>query len=59
MKICRQRERVLANFLESADAKALLETMPTPEQLMPAITVEEMQKTLSSGKEQQSYGRTQ
>jgi hypothetical protein len=40
--------RLLANCLESADAKAFFETMPTPEQLKPAITVEEMQNAISS-----------
>jgi len=42
--------RLLADSLESADAKAFLETMPTAEQLMPAITVEEMQTTLISSR---------
>jgi hypothetical protein len=39
--------RLLANCLESADAKAFLETMPTPAQLMPAITMEEMHEALN------------
>ena len=41
-----------------ADAKAFFETMPTPEQLMPAITVEEMQHALNSSNGRIS-GRTQ
>jgi hypothetical protein len=43
--------RLLAVGLESTDARALLENMPTPEQLMPSFTVEEIQNTLNPGKE--------
>jgi hypothetical protein len=42
--------RLLATGLESTDARALLEGMPTPEQLVPSLTVEEIQKGLNSGK---------
>jgi hypothetical protein len=41
---------IVANGLESAEAKAFLETMPTAAQLMQAITVEEMQKVVISNK---------
>ena len=51
--------RLLAAGLESADAKAFLETMPTAEQLMPPITVEEMQNALNSTKGRAISGRTQ
>jgi hypothetical protein len=32
--------------LESADAKTFLEAMPTPDRLIPAVTVDEIQKVL-------------
>jgi hypothetical protein len=41
------RTKLMAGALESPDAKAFLETMPTPEQLMPAVTVEEVRKLLA------------
>jgi hypothetical protein len=37
---------LVAEGLTSADAKAFLESMPTPAQLMPVVTVEEIQKQL-------------
>jgi hypothetical protein len=40
--------RLLADCLESAEARAFLEDMPTAEQLVPLITVEEIQKALPS-----------
>jgi hypothetical protein len=42
--------RLFADGLESAEAKAFLEAMPTAEQLVPLITVEEIQKALPSRK---------
>jgi hypothetical protein len=41
--------RLFADCLESAEAKAFLEAMPSAEQLVPLITVEEIQKALPSG----------
>jgi hypothetical protein len=41
------RTQLMAGALESPDAKAFLEAMPTPEQLMPAVTVEEVRKLLA------------
>jgi hypothetical protein len=38
--------RLLADGLETTAAKAFLESMPAPEQLMPVITVAEIQKQL-------------
>jgi hypothetical protein len=38
--------RLVADGLESAEARAFLDSMPTAEQLMPALTVEEVQKQL-------------
>jgi hypothetical protein len=38
--------KLVAEGLTSADAKAFLESMPTPAQLMPVVTVEEIQKQL-------------
>jgi len=38
--------QLVAEGLTSDDAKAFLETMPTPAQLMPVVTVEEIQKQL-------------
>jgi hypothetical protein len=43
--------RLLADGLESAAAIAFLEAMPTPAQLMPVVTVEEIQKQLAPGEE--------
>jgi hypothetical protein len=40
--------RLLADGLETAAAKAFLESMPAPEQLMPVVTVAEIQKQLPS-----------
>jgi len=40
--------RLLADGLETAAAKAFLESMPAPEQLMPVFTVAEIQKQLPS-----------
>ena len=51
--------QLLANSLESADAKAFLEKMPTPEQLMPAIAVGEIQEALNSNQERRISGRVQ
>jgi hypothetical protein len=39
--------QLVAGGLTSADAKAFLESMPTPAQLMPVVTVEEIQKQLA------------
>jgi hypothetical protein len=39
--------RVLAGGLESAEAKAFLEAMPSAEQLVPAITVAEVQRAIA------------
>jgi hypothetical protein len=50
---------LLADCLESADAKSFFERMPTPEQLMPAITVEEVQTLLNSSRERRISERTQ
>jgi hypothetical protein len=38
--------RLLASDLESAEARAFLEAMPSAEQLMPAISVAEVQRAL-------------
>jgi hypothetical protein len=40
--------RLLADGLETASAKAFLESMPAPEHLMPVFTVAEIQKQLPS-----------
>ena len=40
--------QLLADGLTSADAKRFLETMRTPAELMPAVTVEEVQKLLGN-----------
>jgi hypothetical protein len=50
--------QLFADSLESADAKAFLEAMPTAEQLMPAITIDEMQYALNSSKERRISERT-
>jgi hypothetical protein len=39
--------RLLAGGLESAEAKAFLEAMPSADELMPAITVAEVQRALA------------
>ncbi len=39
--------QLLAGRLESAEAKAFLETMPTAEQLMPAITVADVRRVMA------------
>jgi hypothetical protein len=39
--------QLVADGLTSADAKAFLESMPSPAQLMPVVTVEEIQKQLA------------
>jgi len=41
--------QLVADRLTSADAKAFLESMPTPAQLMPPVTVREIQKQLGGG----------
>jgi hypothetical protein len=41
--------RLIAESLTSEDAKAFLESMPAPAQLMPVVTVEEVQKQLGLG----------
>jgi hypothetical protein len=51
--------KLFADSLESADAKAFLETMPTAEQLLPAVTIEEMQNALISSKARRISERTQ
>jgi hypothetical protein len=38
--------KLVADGLTSTDAKLFLESMPTPTQLMPVVTVEEIQKQL-------------
>jgi hypothetical protein len=40
--------RLLADGLESAEAKGFLESMPTPEQLIQHVTVEEIQSPRDS-----------
>jgi hypothetical protein len=40
--------QLVADGLESADAKAFLEAMPAPAQLMPVVTVEDVQKQLGA-----------
>jgi hypothetical protein len=39
--------RLVADGLESVEAKAFLDSMPTAEQLMPVLSVEEIQKQLA------------
>ena len=51
--------KLFADSLEPADAKAFLEAMPTAEQLLPAITIEEMQNALISSKARRISERTQ
>jgi hypothetical protein len=41
------RMQLMADGLESAQAKAFLETMPTPEQLMPVVTIDEVRRMLA------------
>jgi hypothetical protein len=49
------RTRLMADGLESAEAKGFLETMPTPEKLMPALTIEEVRRLLApSGEDLES-----
>lgn len=43
--------RLLADGLTSADARVFLKAMPTPAQLMPAVTVEDIQKQLGHSTE--------
>jgi hypothetical protein len=43
--------RLVADGLESADAKAFLESMPAPEQLIPEISVAEVQKVIGGRRE--------
>jgi hypothetical protein len=43
--------RLVADGLESAEAKAFLDSMPTPQQLIPEISVQEVQKQLCGGEE--------
>jgi hypothetical protein len=45
--------KLVADGLTSADAKAFLESMPVPAQLMPVVTVEEVQKQLGVGVEEE------
>ena len=46
----------MAGALESAEAKAFLESMLTPEQLMPQITVEDIRKLLAPGGDERHTG---
>jgi hypothetical protein len=48
--------KLVADGLTSADAKAFLESMPTPAQLMPVVTVEEIQKQLGGDDDGDSEG---
>jgi hypothetical protein len=43
--------RLVADGLESAGAKVFLDSMPTPQQLIPEISVQEVQKQLRGGEE--------
>jgi hypothetical protein len=41
------RTKLMADSLESAEAKAFLESMPTPERLMPALTIEDVRRMIA------------
>jgi hypothetical protein len=41
------RTQLMADGLESAEAKAFLAAMPTPEQLMPVVTVEQVRRMIA------------
>jgi hypothetical protein len=41
------RTKLMTDALESAEAKAFLEAMPTPEQLMPAVSVEDVRRMIA------------
>jgi hypothetical protein len=43
--------KLVAEGLKSAEAKAFLESMPTPAELLPAVSVDEVQKQLGPGYE--------
>jgi hypothetical protein len=45
-KSCEIQTRLLEEALSSDEAKAFLEAMPTPVQLLPAVKVDEIQKLL-------------
>jgi hypothetical protein len=48
--------KLVAEGLTSTDAKAFLESMPMPAQLMPAVTMEEVQKQLGKAAGDDDFG---